>query len=83
MKIEQNKPLTLSEIKELSGEHVKQAIIAYHMSVQEPAVSKLERKRMTSLQLSKIQRYMTAIGATLEIKVTLRDGTVLGEDVFK
>lgn len=83
MKIEQKKPLTLSEIKEINGEYVKQAIIAYHLSVQEPAVSKLERKRISSLQLSKIQRYITAIGATLEIKVTLRDGTVLSEDVFK
>ena len=70
--------LTLSDLKARGGDAVKQAVIALHMAVQEPAISKLERKRLAAVQLDKLQRYLTAIGGKLEVKVTLPDGTVLG-----
>ena len=63
------------------GGHIKQSVIALEMAVQEPAVSKLERKPIRSMQLEKLQRYIDAIGGKLDVSVTLPDGTVLTMNV--
>ncbi|MAE20438.1 DNA-binding protein [Candidatus Poribacteria bacterium] len=72
---------TLAELRKQSGGHIKQSVIALEMAVQEPAVSKLERKPIRSMQLEKLQRYIDAIGGKLDVSVTLPDGTVLTMNV--
>ncbi len=72
---------TLAELRKQSVGHIKQSVIALEMAVQEPAVSKLERKPIRSMQLEKLQRYIDAIGGKLDVSVTLPDGTVLTMNV--
>jgi predicted XRE-type DNA-binding protein len=71
------KMATLADLKRQSGTATKQSVIALEMSVQEPAISKLERKRVSNVQIDKLQKYLDAIGATLSLSVTLADGTTI------
>jgi predicted XRE-type DNA-binding protein len=73
----QLKMATLADLKRQSGTSTKLSVIAMEMSVQEPAISKLERKRVSVIQVDKLQRYLEAIGATLNMTVTLADGTIM------
>lgn len=65
---------TLGDIKSMSPGKVKQAVIALSMSVQEPAVSKLERKRIADTPLKKVAQYLNALGGEVELIVTLPSG---------
>ncbi len=75
-----SKNATLASLRK--NGNVKQAVVALEMSVQEPAVSKLERKSITQTSIDKLQRYMEAIGGQLNVSVTLPDGTVMALDAL-
>ena len=77
--MKKDKVLTLAALRQHSG-NVKQAVIALEMAVQEPAISKLERKRISDASLDKLGRYIKAIGGSLEISVKLPDGTVITQE---
>jgi len=70
---------TLASLRKRSGS-VKQVVVALEMSVQEPAVSKLERKSITDASVGKLQKYIAAIGGKLDMSITLSDGTILTLD---
>lgn len=67
---------TLASIRK-ENSNVKQAVVALIMNVQEPAISKLERKKIGDASLDKIKRYMEAIGGKVSLSVTLPDGSTL------
>jgi predicted XRE-type DNA-binding protein len=67
---------TIAALRKKSGQ-VKQAVVALEMNVQEPAVSKLERKRIVDTSIDKLQRYVRAVGGELSLAITLPDGTVM------
>lgn len=68
--------ITLADLKAKSGAtRVKQSVIAATLQVQEPAVSKLERKDIKQTSLQKVARYIDALGGKLNITVTLADGS--------
>ena len=68
--------LTLSELRVTNGD-IKQSVVALLMNVQEPAVSKMERKQVGSLQVDKLKKYLSAIGVELEMTLTLQNGDKL------
>jgi predicted XRE-type DNA-binding protein len=68
--------LTLSELRVTNGD-IKQSVVALLMNVQEPAVSKMERKQVGSLQVDKLKKYLSAIGVDLEMTLTLQNGDKL------
>jgi len=53
----------------------KQAVVAMGMGVQEPAVSKMEKKSIEHTSLRKLQQYVNALGGTVEVIIALPDGT--------
>lgn len=65
--------LTLSELRASSSD-VKQSVVALLMNVQEPAISKMEKKAITSVPVDKLRRYLSAIGVSLEVTLILKDG---------
>lgn len=67
---------TLSELRRQSG-NVKQAIIALEMGVQDPAVSKLEKKRVKDVSVDKLTRFVEALGGHVTLSVELPDGQTL------
>ena len=67
-------PATLADLRNRAG-NVKQAVIAATLQVQEPAVSKLERKALRQTSLQKMARYIDALGGKLNITITLADGS--------
>jgi predicted XRE-type DNA-binding protein len=71
---------TLAELRKNAVVQVKQAVVALEMSIQEPAVSKLERKPISAMQVAKLKRYVTAIGGSMKLMITLPDGSVLSFD---
>lgn len=68
---------TLASLRHKSGAPVKQSVIAMELSVQEPAISKLERKRVVDTSLTKLQKYIVALGGSLEMTIRLPDGSIL------
>ena len=68
--------LTLSELR-VTNRDIKQSVVALLMNVQEPAVSKMERKQVGSLQVDKLKKYLSAIGVELEMTLTLQNGDKL------
>lgn len=68
---------TLASLRHRGGAPVKQSVIALEMSVQEPAISKLEQKRVVDTTLMKLQKYIAALGGSLEMTIRLPDGTTL------
>jgi predicted XRE-type DNA-binding protein len=71
------KDKTLAELRKHAVVQVKQAVVALEMSIQEPAVSKLERKPISTMQVDKLKRYVAAIGGSMKLMITLPDGSVL------
>ena len=70
--------LTLKKIRtEMDDAQVKQSIIAMMMNMQDPAISKLERKPIATLPLGKLIAYLEALEANVEISVTLKSGDVV------
>jgi predicted XRE-type DNA-binding protein len=67
---------TIAQIRALSG-NTKQSVIALEMGVQEPAISKLERKRVVDTSVKKLRQFVNAVGGTLTLNITLPDGTVM------
>lgn len=67
-------PTTLADLRNRAG-NVKQAVIAATLQVQEPAVSKLERKALKQTSLQKMARYIDALGGKVNITITLADGS--------
>jgi predicted XRE-type DNA-binding protein len=67
---------TLSELRLKSG-NIKQAIIALEMGVQDPAVSKLEKKRVKDVSVDKLMRFVEALGGRVALSVELPDGRTL------
>ena len=67
-------PTTLADLRSRAG-NVKQAVIAATLQVQEPAVSKLERKALKQTSLQKMARYIDALGGKVNITITLADGS--------
>lgn len=61
----------------LRRDQTKQAVIALGMGVQEPAVSKMERKSIEHTSLKKLQQYVNALGGTVEVTIVLPDGMKL------
>jgi predicted XRE-type DNA-binding protein len=74
------KDKTLAELRKQAIVQVKQAVVALEMSIQEPAVSKLERKPISAMQVEKLKRYVAAIGGSMKLMITLPDGSVLSLD---
>lgn len=68
--------LTLADLRNRSGQ-VKQSVIAATMQVQEPAVSKLERKSIGQANLQKVAKYIEALGGKMDITITLSDGSLI------
>jgi predicted XRE-type DNA-binding protein len=66
---------TLADLKKSGSGHVKQAVIAMEMSVQEPAISKMEKKIAVDASIRKLKRYIEAIGGSMEVVISLPDGT--------
>jgi DNA-binding XRE family transcriptional regulator len=54
---------------------VKQEVIALNMCVTKSTVSKMESKCADELSLKKLSRYVSALGGTLCVEMTLPDGT--------
>lgn len=76
------KTQTLASLRHRSVTPVKQSVIALEMSVQEPAISKLEQKRVLDTSLAKLQKYIAALGGSIEMTIRLPDGSALTlEDV--
>jgi len=68
---------TLADVKKRSGAQTKQSVIALEMSLQEPAVSKIEKKLVANMQVEKLKRYIAALGGELTLTVTMPNGDVL------
>lgn len=68
--------MTLADLRSRSGQ-VKQAVIAATLQVQEPAISKLERKDIKQTSLQKMAKYIEALGGRLDITITLADGSAI------
>ena len=66
----------LSSIRKESGD-VKQAVVALIMEVQEPAISKLEKKSVKDTSVDKLMRFVEAIGGELDLSIKLPNGDVL------
>mgnify|MGYP001224714166 FL=1 len=47
------------------------------MNMQDPAISKLERKPIAALPLGKLIAYLEALEANVELSVTLKSGDVV------
>lgn len=70
--------ITLKELRTASGERaIKQSIVAMLMNVQDPAISKLEKKPVGSLPLGKLLAYLEAVDAKVSLSVTLENGDTL------
>lgn len=69
-----NNQTTILELRKNSKNQTKQSVVAMEMSVQEPAISKLERKTIREASVDKLLRYVSAIGGTAELVVTLDNG---------
>jgi len=69
--------ITISDLRRRSGSKTKQSVIAMEMSVQEPAISKLERKKINEASVDKLFKYIKAIGGKAELSVTLDNGEVI------
>ena len=67
--------VTLSQLRARSD--VKQSVVALMMSVQEPAVSKMERRGISNTTIAKLEKYVDAIGGSLDVTITLPDGSVV------
>lgn len=67
-------PTTLADLRNRAG-NIKQAVIAATLQVQDPAVSKLERKALKQTSLQKMARYIDALGGKVNITITLADGS--------
>jgi predicted XRE-type DNA-binding protein len=65
--------LTLSQVR-ARQEGVKQSIVALMMNVQEPAISKLEKKRVQDVPVEKLMRYINAIGGEAVLTISLPGG---------
>lgn len=66
--------MTLADLRNRAG-HVKQSVIAASLQVQEPAISKLERKALRQTSLQKMAKYIDALGGKLAITITMPDGS--------
>jgi transcriptional regulator len=49
----------------------KQLIVATHLQMQESAISKIERKSIEDIKLSRLQKYVEALGGKLVIQVEM------------
>jgi predicted XRE-type DNA-binding protein len=67
----------LVDLRKMTGGAIKQAVVAHQMAINESAVSKLERKRLVDSSLSKVKKYIEAIGGELDITVKMPDGQML------
>jgi predicted XRE-type DNA-binding protein len=65
--------ITLGSMRS-SQKGLKQAVVAMQMQLQEPAVSKIERKQLSDNSLNKIMRYIEALGGQVNLMITLPDG---------
>ena len=68
---------SLVDLRKMTGGAIKQAVVAHQMAINESAVSKLERKRLVDSSLSKVKKYIEAIGGELDITVKMPDGQLL------
>lgn len=75
MNIQRLENQTLADLKKSGSGHVKQAVIALEMSLQEPAISKMEKKIAVDASIRRLKQYIEAIGGSLDVVVTLPDGT--------
>lgn len=57
--------------------NTKQEIIALTMNISKSAVSKIESKRMTSLPIDKLAKYVESVGGELEVSIKLPNGAEL------
>jgi len=64
--------LPLAELRQ--ARHYSQEQLAAEMSVQQPAVAKLEKK--TDMYISTLRRFIEAMGGQLEIRAHFPDGDV-------
>lgn len=67
--------ITLSQLRKTSN--TKQSVVALMMSVQEPAISKMEKRSVVDTSIDKLNKYLSAIGGKLDVKITLPDGSVI------
>jgi len=70
------KQCTMAQLRKSSGD-TKQSVVALMMNCGEPAVSKLEKKRVTDVTLDKLIQYAEAIGGEIELSIKLPDGQVI------
>ena len=63
---------TLASIRKESS--IKQSVVALSMHVQEPAISKLEKKRVTDVSIDKLKKYLEAVGGSVDVIITMPDG---------
>ena len=63
---------TLKQLRLQSN--TKQEVIALTMNVSKSAVSKIESKRMTSLPIDKLGKYIESVGGQIKIDITLPNG---------
>lgn len=57
--------------------NTKQEIVALTMNISKSAVSKIESKRMTSLPIDKLAKYVESVGGELEVSIKLPNGAAL------
>lgn len=76
MKTNTKPMITLADLRSRTGQ-MKQSVIAATLHVQEPAISKLERKRISETSLQKAARYIAAIGGQMNVTITLPDGSIV------
>lgn len=70
--------MTLKELRTArDSDDIKQSLVALMMNVQDPAISKLERKPLKSLPLGKVLAYLHAIEADVSLSITLKNGETL------
>lgn len=70
--------ITLADLRQMSG-GVKQSVIALQMHVQEPAISKLEKKLVSEISVDKLKKFIDAIGGTVSLTIELPDGTQIND----
>jgi predicted XRE-type DNA-binding protein len=76
IKAELNGSASLADLRKKTP-NVKQSVVAMQMSINESAVSKMERKNIADSSISKVKRYIEAIGGQITMTITLADGSTI------
>ena len=64
--------LPLAELRQ--ARHLSQVQLAAELSIQQPAVAKIEKK--TDMYISTLRRFIEAMGGQLEIRAHFPDGNI-------